>query len=59
LGPAYAGLWSDNDELSDKLLGSAKASGEPLWRMPLAPEYAEQIKSPISDLKNLGNGPQV
>jgi len=25
--------------------------------MPLAPEYAEQIKSTISDLKNLGNGP--
>ena len=30
------------------------ASGELLWRMPLAPEYAEQIKSPIADLANLG-----
>ena len=29
-------------------------SGELLWRMPLAAEYAEQIKSPIADIKNLG-----
>ena len=27
---------------------------EPLWRMPLAPEYNEQLKSPLADLTNLG-----
>eukprot|EP00316_Scyphosphaera_apsteinii_P000762 CAMPEP_0119346048 /NCGR_PEP_ID=MMETSP1333-20130426/107799_1 /TAXON_ID=418940 /ORGANISM="Scyphosphaera apsteinii, Strain RCC1455" /LENGTH=561 /DNA_ID=CAMNT_0007358543 /DNA_START=33 /DNA_END=1718 /DNA_ORIENTATION=- len=55
LGPDYGGLWSSNDVLADQLLGSAKASGEHMWRMPLANEYMEQIKSPIADLKNVGD----
>merc|ERR1712087_162011 len=54
LGPDYAGLWSSDDALAQKLLDAAKESGEPCWRMPLANEYKEQIKSPIADIKNLG-----
>ncbi len=54
LGPSYAGLWAADDKLADGLLGAAKESGELLWRMPLADEYKEQIKSPIADLQNLG-----
>ena len=39
-------------------LGQAsEATGEKLWRMPLAPEYGEQVKSKIADLKNVGARP--
>jgi len=33
------------------------ASGERLWRMPLWPEYREQIKAPLGDFKNIGGQP--
>jgi leucyl aminopeptidase len=54
LGPWTAGLFSNDDQLADQLLESAKAAGEPVWRMPLPPEMEELIKSPIADLKNTG-----
>ena len=54
LGGDYAGMWSDTDELAEALESSAKSTGELVWRMPLAAEYQEQIKSPIADIKNLG-----
>lgn len=40
------------------LLWQASAeTGEKVWRMPLAPEYGEQVKSKIADLKNVGARP--
>ena len=54
LGPSYGAVYTDSDELLAKLLDSATEGGELLWRMPLAPEYVEQIKSPLADIKNLG-----
>jgi len=54
LGPDYAAMYTDCDKLLGKLEDSASKGGELLWRMPLASEYAEQIKSPIADLANLG-----
>jgi len=56
LGPEYAGLWTSDDALGDKLLASASEGGELLWKMPLAKEYMEQCKSTIADLKNVGAG---
>jgi len=54
LGNHNAGLFSNNDELADKLLASAKASGEPLWRLPLSAEYDKIIDTPNADVKNTG-----
>jgi len=54
LGNLNAGLFSNNDELADKLIASAKASGEPLWRLPLSPEYDKIIDTPNADVKNTG-----
>src|SRR5690606_21988432 len=51
LGNDYAGLFSNNDELAEKLLSAAKASGDPLWRMPLPPAYDKAIESMIADVK--------
>ncbi|GAA0782580.1 leucyl aminopeptidase [Roseibium denhamense] len=54
LGNLNAGLFSNNDELADKLLSSAKNSGEPLWRLPLSPGYDKLIDTPNADVKNTG-----
>ncbi len=54
LGNLNAGLFSNNDELADNLLGAAKASGEPLWRLPLSKEYDKLIDTPNADVKNIG-----
>ncbi len=56
LGNDYAGLFSNNDALSDNLLAASKAEAEPLWRMPMPDPYNKQIESMIADLKNTGNG---
>lgn len=54
LGDHYAGLFSDNDELADKLQNAGQSVYERLWRMPVGPEYDKLINSPIADMKNLG-----
>jgi leucyl aminopeptidase len=57
LGNDYAGLFSNNDELADNLLAASKEEGEPLWRLPLPPQYEKQIESPAADMKNIGGRP--
>jgi leucyl aminopeptidase len=54
LGSEYAGLFSNDDDLSDKLFAAGKASGDPLWRLPLSKAYDKMIDSPIADMKNIG-----
>ena len=54
LGPDYGAVYTDDEDLLTKVTESASSTGELWWRMPLAPEYAEQLKSPIADLANLG-----
>ena len=53
LGTKYAGLFSNNDQLADALITSGDLAGEPLWRLPLAPEYKSLIYSSVADYKNL------
>ena len=54
LGQDYAGLFSNNDELSDKLLTVGKKTGEKLWRMPLDKAFDKMIDSKFADMKNTG-----
>ena len=54
LGFDYAGLFSNDDALSEALLAAGTAEAEPLWRMPLPPAYEKLIDSPIADMKNIG-----
>jgi leucyl aminopeptidase len=55
LGNDYAGLFSNDDDLAEKLLKASKASGDPLWRMPMPPAYDKAIDSMIADMKNVGD----
>lgn len=54
LGTDHAGLFSNNDELSERLTKAGRATGEHVWRMPLGPEYDKQIDSKFADMKNTG-----
>jgi leucyl aminopeptidase len=54
LGKEHAGLFSNNDELAERLLAHGLETGEKVWRMPLAPEYDKMIDSEVADMKNIG-----
>ncbi len=54
LGTEYAGLFSNNDELAERLTKVGLETGERVWRMPLGPEYDKQIDSQFADMKNTG-----
>jgi leucyl aminopeptidase len=54
LGPHTAGVMSNDDALATEFLGAAEAAGEDVWRLPLPPRLAEQLKSDIADLRNTG-----
>ena len=54
LGQEYAGLFSNDDRLCDRLTKAGQATGERVWRMPLGPEYDKMIDSKFADMKNTG-----
>jgi len=54
LGHEHGGLFSNDDALADALLAAGKASGDKMWRFPLAVAYDKLIDSPIADMKNVG-----
>ena len=54
LGNVHAGLFSNDDELSERLSAAGKAVGEPVWRMPLGEEYDRLIDCDAADMKNVG-----
>ena len=54
LGKTYAGLFSTSDELAAQLTQAGEATGELVWRMPLAADYDKMIDSQFADMKNTG-----
>ena len=54
LGYEYAGVFSNDDGLAEKLLGAGQATGDKLWRFPLGEAYDKQMDSQIADMKNAG-----
>jgi leucyl aminopeptidase len=54
LGLEIAGLFSNNDELANRLLAAGVAENELLWRMPMNDRFDKMIDSPIADMKNIG-----
>ena len=53
LGSSLAALYATDDELAAGLLAAGAASGERLWRMPLAEDYTDALDSPVADLANV------
>ncbi len=57
LGHDYAGLFSNDDVLAERLLAAGEAEGDALWRMPLPASYDKLLDSAIADMKNIGGRP--
>ncbi len=58
LGNVRGGLFANDDHLAGQLEAAGEATGERLWRLPLDPEYREQMKSDVADYvnSNMGRG---
>jgi len=53
LGGSLAALYATSDDLAAALLAAGEASGDRLWRMPLAEDYRGSLDSPVADLSNV------
>ena len=53
LGSEYAGLWSNNDELSKQLFDAGEKVEEKIWRMPLHENYNKLMNSKTADMQNI------
>lgn len=55
LGPFFAGLMSQHDELADKVNVAGKNSGDRVWALPFHNDYKKAVQSNIADLCNIGS----
>jgi leucyl aminopeptidase len=56
LASVNVGVFGSDSAFTDRLLASARATGEKMWPMPLDDDYREMIKSTIADIQNVGSG---
>jgi leucyl aminopeptidase len=55
LGKRHAALFSTSPQLRDELVAAADAAGERLWPMPFVEAYRDGLRSPVADLRNIGD----
>ena len=53
LGSEYAGLFSNNDKLSNQLIQAGENVEEKVWRMPLNKNFDKLIDSKNADMQNI------
>lgn len=53
LGHIHTGLFTEDDELSAKLVSLGRKSGDTVWPLPMGDEYNHFLKSDVADLNNL------
>jgi len=53
LGSEYAGLFSNDDKLSNQLVNVGKKTDEKVWRMPLSKNFDKLIDSKNADMQNI------
>ena len=56
LGTNVAGLVSNDENLTKKIMTSSEKTTEQVWQLPLNDDYMDMIKSDVADMKNLGIG---
>ncbi len=54
LGNIAVGVLGNDQGVIDEILAAGKRGGEPGWQLPMWPEYRDQIKSDVADMKNVG-----
>ncbi len=55
LGPFFAGMMSNHDDLVSRLSEASTRSGDRLWRLPFHEDYKKAIRSTVADMCNIGN----
>ena len=53
LGSEYAGLFSNDNKISEQLFKAGEKVGEKVWRMPLSENYNKLINSKKADMQNI------
>src|SRR5438046_1008525 len=56
LANVNVGVFGSDQTWTDKLLASAKATGEKMWQLPMDDEYRELIKGSFADIQNISSG---
>lgn len=56
LGLDVCGLFTNHPPLLESVRRAAGETGEPVWELPMFDFYAEQIRSKVADIKNVGEG---
>jgi leucyl aminopeptidase len=54
LGSHHCGLMANDDALAREILAAGVRADDRAWQLPLAEEYAEQLRSNFADLANIG-----
>jgi len=54
LGFEHAGVFSNDDQLVQRIQAAGRFTGERVWQLPLDPFYDKMIRSKIADMKNIG-----
>ncbi len=54
LGYNNAGIFTNDDDMYNRIHSANAAAGEKMWRLPLDDEYKDQIRSSIADIMNTG-----
>ena len=54
LGTDIGGAIGNDDALARELVHAGQLTGEPLWQLPLYPDYRRLIDSKVADIKNIG-----
>ena len=53
LGAHYCGLFSPDEKLADSLFAAGERADDRAWRLPVAEEYSELLKSNFADMANV------
>ena len=53
LGERYAGLFSNDDDLAQKILEASKKTDELVWQMPMDDEFDKLLNCSVADMKNI------
>jgi leucyl aminopeptidase len=57
LGHHISGVLSNHNPLAHELVNASEQASDRAWRLPMADEYHEQLKSPFADMQNIGGRP--
>jgi len=56
LGNTRAAIFANDDTIAERLFAAGNASDEPVWRLPLGPDYEKHIETKNADMRNVGEG---